>query len=99
MPDVFLDHLDDGEPRCGEAVDPPGVELPVDEAGVESFALHLHDQWTVLGAEVHPTDPLHAAARVDLTAEHREPSAPEDLREPGFQVARGRDVAAGALAE
>src|SRR3546814_14886096 len=70
VPDLLVGELEHDEAGSAQPLHARGIELLVDEAGVEALALDLDDQRKIGISEVDP--PAHAVAVTDVDlAPHR----------------------------
>src|SRR3546814_6231246 len=91
VPDLLVGELEHDEAGSAQPLHARGIELLVDEAGVEALALDLDDQRKIGISEVDPTAPAVAVTDVALAPHRSFAGLKEDLLEASLQVARGRD--------
>src|SRR3546814_14327001 len=66
VPDLLVGELEHDEASSAQPLHARGIELLVDEAGVEALALDLDDQRKIGSPEVDPTNPAVHTPTVDL---------------------------------
>jgi hypothetical protein len=98
LPDVVLREAEHRPPECSQRGVLALVPLYVEQGGVMTVAVDLHDQRGIPVGRIDPGDPL-VASQLHLVRHWRLSIGGEKSPEPALEVALGRDVVGASFLE